>query len=127
MPTPNKTFRIGPVAIGNAAANILNGAVTSLAGPVGITLSQPVIFIKHLRALNKTASPGTITAYIGATGGSAAGTESIWMGKTVPANDSIDAYFGGQGLRLDSADFLTALANAVTTIVVEGEAEVGFS
>jgi hypothetical protein len=127
MPTPNKTFRFGPVAVANAAGNLLNGTVTSLAGPVGITLTQPVIYIKHLRAVNKTGAAATVSTYIGATGGSAAGTEVAWNAKSVPANDSVDVYFGGQGVRLDSADFLTGLASAAATITVEGEAEVGFS
>lgn len=127
MATPNKSFRIGPTAVTNAATNMLNGTVTSLAGPVGVTLTQPVIYIKHLRAVNKTAASHTISAYIGATGGSAAGTESIWNAKVVPANDAVDVYFAGAGLRMDSADFLTALADANTAIVLEGEAEVGFS
>lgn len=127
MPTPNKTFRFGPVAVANAAANLLNGTVTSLAGTVGITLTQPVIYIKHLRAVNKTGAAATVSTYVGAASGSAAGTEVAWNAKQVPANDSIDVYFGGQGLRLDSADFLTGVASAAATITVEGEAEVGFS
>lgn len=127
MPTPNKTFRFGPVAAANAAANLLNGAVTSLAGPVGVTLSQPVIYLKHVMATNKTGAAATVSLFIGATGGSAAGTECAWSAKQVPANDSIDKYFGGQGVRLDSADFLTGLASAAATITIEGECEVGFS
>lgn len=127
MPTPNKTFRFGPVAVANAAGNLLNGAVTSLAGPVGITLSQPVIYVKHLRAVNKTGAAATVSTYVGATGGSAAGTEVAWNAKQVPANDAVDVYFGGQGLRMDSADFLTGVASAAATITIEGEAEVGFS
>jgi hypothetical protein len=127
MPTPNKTFRFGPVAVANAAANLLNGTVTSLAGPVNLTLTQPVIYIKHLRAVNKTGAAATVSAFVGATGGSAAGTEVAWNAKQVPANDSVDVYFGGQGLRLDVADFLTGLASAAATITIEGEGEVGFS
>jgi hypothetical protein len=120
-------MRFGPVAVANAAANLLNGTVTSLAGPVNCVLTQPVIFIKHLRAVNKTGAAATVSTFVGATGGSAAGTEVAWNAKQVPANDSVDVYFGGQGLRLDSADFLTGLASAAATITVEGEFEVGFS
>jgi hypothetical protein len=127
MPTPNKTFRFGPTAVANAAANLLNGTVTSLAGTTGITLTQPVIYVKHLRAVNKTGAAATVSTYVGATGGSAAGTEVAWNAKQVPANDSVDVYFGGQGMRMDSADFLTGVASAAATITVEGEAEVGFS
>ena len=127
MATPNRTFRFGPVAVANAAGNLLNGNVTSLAGPVGVTLTQPVIYIKHLRAVNKTGAAATVSTYIGITGGSAAGTEVAWNAKSIPANDSVDVYFGGAGIRLDAADFLTGVASAATTITVEGEAEVGFS
>ena len=127
MATPNRTFRFGPTALTNAAANILNGTVTSLAGPVGVTLTQPVIYIKHLRAVNKTASNHTVSLYIGATGGSAAGTEFAWNATAVAANSSLDAYFSGSGVRLDSADFLTGNADANTAITIEGECEVGFS
>lgn len=123
----NRPFRFGPTAVANAAANLLNGNVTSLAGPVGITLTQPVLYIKHLRAVNKTGAAATVSTYVGATGGSAAGTEVGWNAKSVPANDSVDIYFGGAGLRLDSADFLTGLASAAATITIEGEGEVGFS
>lgn len=123
----NRPFRFGPTAVANAAANLLNGAVTSLAGPVGIALTQPVIYLKHLRAVNKTGAAATISTYVGATGGSAAGTEVGWNATSVPANSSVDIYFGGAGLRLDSADFLTGLASAAATITIEGEGEVGFS
>jgi hypothetical protein len=127
MTTPNRTFRFGPVAVANAAGNLLNGTVTSLAGPVGVTLTQPVIYIKHIRAVNKTVGAATVSTYIGATGGSAAGTEVAWNAKSIPANDSVDVYFGGSGIRMDSADFLTGVASAAATITIEGEAEVGFS
>jgi len=126
MPTPNKTFRFGPVAVANAAANLLNGAVTSLAGPVGLTLTQPVIYIKHMRAVNKTGTAATVSTYIGATGGSAAGTEFMWNATSIAANSSIDFYPGGAGVRLESTDFLTGAASAAATITIEGECEVGF-
>jgi len=127
MATANRTFRFGPLAVANAAGNLLNGTVTSLAGTVNITLTQPVIYLKHIRAVNKTGAAATVSLYVGATGGSAAGTEVAFNAKNVPANDSVDVYFGGAGLRLDSADFLTGLASAAATITIEGEGEVGFS
>jgi hypothetical protein len=119
----NKSVRIGPVALTNAAANILNGTVTSLAGPVGITLTQPVITLKHIRLVNKTASAGTASLFIGATGGSAAGTEFAFSAVPIPANSYVDWY---GVLRLESTDFLTGLANANTTITFNAEGEVGF-
>jgi len=119
----NKSLRVGPVALGNSAANIVNGNVTSLAGPVGVTLTQPVITLTHIRVVNKTAGPVTVTLYIGATGGSAAGTEFAWNGTAVAANSFVE-WFGK--LRLESADFLTGLAGAATSLTFEAEGEVGF-
>lgn len=115
----NKIFRIGPTPLTTSAVNQLNPPAAS--GGVGVTSGQYVI-LRRLRAVNKTGTPATISTYIGATGGSAAGTEFPWNGKTVPANDAID-WVGA--VRLDVADFLTALASAGTTITLEGEGEVG--
>lgn len=119
----NKSLRVGPVALANAAANILNGAVTSLAGPVNVTLTQPVITLSHIRLVNKTAGAVTATLYIGATGGSAAGTEYAFNGTSIPANSYVDWY--GR-LRLESTDFLSGLAGAATSITFQAEGEVGF-
>jgi hypothetical protein len=119
----NKSLRVGPVAMSNAAANILNGAVTSLAGPVGITLTQPVITLRHIRIVNKTAGAVTATLYIGATGGSAAGTEFAFNGYSIPAN-SYAEWVGN--LRLESTDFLTGLASAATSLTFQAEGEIGF-
>lgn len=119
----NKSLRVGPAALAAAAANILNGAVTSLAGPTGMTLTQPVLTLTHIRIVNKTAGPVTATLYIGATGGSAAGTEFAYNGTSIPANSYVDWY--GK-LRLESTDFLTGLAGAATSLTFEAEGEVGF-
>ena len=120
----NKKIRFGPTAITNAASNMVNCAITSLAGPTGYTQTQPYLIINHIRVVNKTSSAHTVSMFIGATGGSAAGTEFMGGTKTVPANDSIDWY---GALRLDSADFLTALADANTTLVFEAEGEIGIA
>ena len=122
----NKQIRVGPSFVSNAAANILNGTVTSLAGPVGVTLVQPVLYVKHIVLTNKTAGGVTCTLYVGTTAGSTAGTEIMGQGQTIAANSSIERYFGGSGLRLDSADFLTGIAGAASSIVFEAECEVGF-
>lgn len=120
----NRPFRFGPVAVANAAANILNCNVTSLAGPVGFTLTQPYIIIKHIRIVNKTAAAVTFSGYLGATGASAAGTEIIGSGLSIPANNYIDWY--GQ-LRLDAADFFVGVASAASSLTIEGEGEIGLS
>lgn len=119
----NKSLRVGPAALAAAAANILNGAVTSLAGPTGVTFTQPVLTLTHIRIVNKTAAPVTASLFIGATGGSAAGTEFAYSGTSIPANSYVDWY--GK-LRLESTDFLTGLAGAATSLTFEAEGEVGF-
>lgn len=121
----NKRLNIQPVAVTNAASNMLNPTLTSAAGGVGIVCTQPYVLIRHIRAVNKTAASHTISMYKGATSGSAAGTEFAWNATVVPANSFIDWY--GE-LRLDTGDFLTALADANTSIVLNfDQAEIGFA
>lgn len=120
----NKPVRFGPTAVTNAAADWINPTVTSLAGPKGFTMTAPYVLVTHIRVVNKTVASHTFSAFIGATGASAAGTEFMGSAKVVPANDYIDWY--GR-LRLDAADFLTILADANTALVVSGEGEVGLS
>lgn len=119
----NRTFRCGPVALAAAAANILNGAVTSLSGPVGVTLPQPVLTITKVTVVNKTGGSVNATLYIGATGGSAAGTEYLCNATPIAANSYMERYCK---TRLDSTDFLTGLASAATSLTIEIEGEVGF-
>ena len=120
----NKTFRAGPTALTASAANLLNSTVTSLAGPVGITLTQPYLIVRHIRIVNTSAASATFNLYIGATGGSAAGTEFMGAGTSVAANAAIDWY--GQVL-LNAADFLTGKASiASNTLIITFEGEVGF-
>lgn len=77
--------------------------------------------IKQIHIANATGIAATATLYVGATGGSAAGTELL-KGKSIPANDYIDLFFS-PGLRMASTDFLTGLAGTATalTITVSGE------
>lgn len=117
----NKPFRLGPIAVTNAVTNALNPGTTT-GGVNSGTPENLYIILTHMRATNKTAAPHTISTYIGATGGSAAGTEFPWNGKVVPANDSVDWY--GR-VRMDVADFLTMIADANTSIVLQAEGEIG--
>jgi hypothetical protein len=118
-----KPFRFGPVALTNAAANLLNpGTIT---GGVNMGSGNVVILLRHLRIVNKTNAAHNYTLYIGGTGGSAAGTEFSGVAKNVPANDAVDHPMGGPGVRLDAADFLTGLADANTALVIQGEGEIG--
>ncbi len=120
----NKVINIPPVYLANAAGNLLNSAITSLAGPVGYTQTQPYIVLKHIRLVNKTAGAVTATLYKGATGGSAGGTEFAFGGVSIPANSYVDWY--GQA-RFDSADFLSGVAGAANSIVFNAEGEIGLA
>lgn len=118
----NKIVRFGPVAMANTATNILNPP--TLTGGTGLagTNSATYLILRHIRIVNKTAGAVTASLYIGATGGSAAGTEFLGTAISVAANSYIDWY--GM-VRLDSADFLTGLASAATSLTIEGEGEIG--
>jgi hypothetical protein len=122
----SKVFRFGPLALTNAAANILNpgtttGGVNSTAAPYG----NLRILLKHIRVVNKTAGAVTVSLYLGATGASAAGTEFAFNAVSVPANSYVDWY--SPGVPMDSSnanDFLTGLASANTSLTIEGEGEI---
>jgi hypothetical protein len=121
----NKSFRFGPVAMSNTlTTNILNCNVTSLAGPVGFTLTQPYIILRHIRIVNKTAGAVTFSLWLGATGANAAGTEVIGQATSIAANSYFDWY---GALRLDAADFLVGGASALTSLSIQGEGEIGIS
>lgn len=121
----NKSFRFGPVALTTTlTTNILNPNVTSLAGPVGFTLTQPYILLRHIRIVNKTAGAVTFSLWLGATGANAAGTEVIGQGYSVAANSAFDWY---GLLRIDAADFLVGGSNTTTALSIEGEGEIGIS
>lgn len=118
----NKVIRFGPAALANAAANILNPP--TLTGGTGLagTNTNSYLIIRHIRIVNKTAGAATFSLYIGATGGSAAGTEFMGTATNVPANSQVE-WFGM--VRLEPADFLSGLASAATTLTIQGEGELG--
>jgi hypothetical protein len=121
----NKVIRFGPVALTTTlTTNIVNPNVTSLAGPVGFTMTQPYVILRHVRIVNKTGGAVTCSFWLGATGGNVAGTEVIGQGLSVPANSYVDWY---GLLRLDSADFLVGGASANTSLSFEAEGEIGVS
>jgi hypothetical protein len=118
----NKILRMGPVALGAAAANVINPpTITGGTGLAG-TNTATYIVLRHIRIVNKTAGSVTATCYIGATGGSAAGTEFAFNATPIAANSYVDWY--GM-VRLDTADFLTGLASAGTSLTFEAEGEIG--
>jgi hypothetical protein len=118
-----RQFRFGPTALTTSAANILNGTVTSWAGPVGVNpaLSGVVLIVKRIRIVNKTASAVTFSLFVGATGGNAAGTEVVGSLMPVAAYATYDWY---GFVPLVAADFLTGLASANTSLTIQGEGTV---
>lgn len=119
----NRPLRVGPVALtATLGTNILNTAITSLAGPVGYTQTQPYALLTHIRVVNKTAAAHTVSLFIGATAGSAAGTEFAFSAYSIPANSYVDWY--GR-VRLEPGDFLTGGADAITSLTFEAEGEIG--
>jgi hypothetical protein len=121
----NRTISVGPVALTTTlTTNIFNCALSSVAGPVGLTLTQPFVILRHIRIVNKTGTAATFSLYKGATGANTAGTEVIGSGTTVAANSYFDWY--GM-LRFESTDFLVGGAGTATALTFQAEGEVGFS
>lgn len=107
-----KAFKDGPEYVASSATNIYV--------PTAATVAR----VRHIHLCNKDSSSRTVTLYIGATGGSAGGTE-ILKDKTIAVGDTYDLYFPA-GLLLTATDFLTGLCSAATavTITTSGELEV---
>ena len=105
------------------------GTLASIAGPAFIASSVANIYtppastiytvIRHIHVVNVTASAVTFTMYIGATGGSAAGTQ-LFAGQSVPANSPFDYYCVRKML---STQFLTAVASSGSSLVIDVEGE----
>lgn len=107
--TPKKLY--GPAYLTNSAANLYVPSSSIIYGLVG-----------HIRLCNTDTAGIAVTLYVGATGGSAGGTE-ILPTVTVAANSVLDVYFPA-GLKLLSTQFLTGLAattNKVTITIMGGE------
>ena len=98
----------GPAYIANAAADIYTPPASTI-----------YTVIQHIHVANKTAGAVTFTLYVGATAGSAAGTE-LFGAKSVAANDVYDYYCR---LKMISTDFLSGLASAASSLVITVEGE----
>jgi hypothetical protein len=106
------------------------GTIKRIAGPAYLAASVADIYtppassiytlIKHIHIANVTGTAATFTLYVGATAGSAGGTE-LAKAESVPANSHVDLYF--TNLRLASTDFLSGASGTASalTIVVMGE------
>lgn len=118
----NKAIRLGPVAVASSVGNLFNPPTLTggVNPPSGSTNAYYIL--KHIRVVNKNSIAVTMTAYIGATGGSAAGTEFAWNGYSIAANSYVDWY---GAVRLEPADFLTGVASVATSLTIEAEGELG--
>lgn len=118
-----KQIRFGPVALTTSlTTNILNpGTTTGGTGMPG-TSTNLYFLVKHIRITNKTSSAATLSLWIGATGGNAAGTEFLGLGLSVAANSYVDWY---GALTLDVADFLVGGSGTATALTIQGEGEIG--
>lgn len=120
----NKAIRLGPVAVANAVGNLFNPpTLTGGVNPPGTSTASYYV-LRHIRIVNKTAGAVTFSGYIGATGASAAGTEFLGTALSIAANSYVDWY--GM-VRLDTADFLTGVASAATSLTIEAEGEMGIA
>ncbi|HEY6022261.1 MAG TPA: hypothetical protein VIY48_21105 [Candidatus Paceibacterota bacterium] len=121
----NKIINIAPVALTNTlTTNILNCNITSLSGPVGMTMTQPYLIITRIAVVNKTTSTATFSLWKGATGANAAGTEVVGQATPVAANSS---FVLNCRMRMDAADFLVGGAGTATALTIQIEAEIGVS
>lgn len=120
----NTKLNFEPVYVAAAAANLFNCAVTSMGGPVGLTLGQPYALLTHIRLTNSDTAARTVTLYKGATGASAGGTQFAFAGIVIPANSYVDWY--SNGARFASTDFLTGVCDVASKVIITIEGEVGF-
>ena len=121
----NKILNIEPIALSASAANLLNSNIASLTGPVGFTMTQPYIIIKHMRIVNNDSVAHTAKLFKGATGASAVGTEFAFGGGVSIAGASYVDWYGQA--RFDAADFLTGLADTANKLTLNIDAEIGVS
>jgi hypothetical protein len=122
----NRPARFGPAAMATAVANLLNCALTSNSGPVGISSPASLalyLLITHIRLVNTAASGATASLFIGSTATSATAAAFAFNGYSIAANSYVDWY--GR-VRLDAADYLTGFASA-TTVTWQAEGEIGIN
>ena len=122
----NRAARFGPGAMATAVANLLNCALTSNSGPLGISSPASLalyIIITHIRLVNTAAAAQTVSLFIGTTATSATAAAFAFNGYSIAGNSYVDWY--GR-VRLDAADYLTGLSSATTT-TWQAEGEIGIN
>lgn len=101
-------FKDGPAYVASSIADLY------------VPGSGTYALIKHIRLINKDASARTVSLYVGATGGSAGGTEietpTFSLTAAGVAGSTRDIYFPA-GLKLTATDFLTGVASSASTVV----------
>ena len=107
----------------------MGGTLKRIAGPAYIAAAAADIYvppaatiytvIRHIHIANRSAAAVTFTLYVGATGGSAAGTE-LFKDVNVPIAGFFDWY---TTLKMTSADFLSGIASVVSSLVITVEGE----
>jgi hypothetical protein len=105
------SWKAGPAYMNSAAADIAG------VNPAANTYRK----IFHIHLTNTDVAARTVSLYIGATGGSAGGTE-ILKAKSIAASDVFDMYFPA-GLRIVAADFLSGLASVINIVTIEVNGE----
>ena len=121
----NKIIDLGPVALTSVTTtNIWNFNVTSLVGPVGFTLTQPMVIIRFIRIVNRSGTAAWFSFWLGATGANLAGTEVIGNGFSIPGNFSFQT---SDALRMDATQFLVGGASVNNALTLMASAEIGWS
>lgn len=118
----NKRLFIPPVAANVTTTTLLiGGGMTTITGPTGFTATQYYILIRHIRAVNTSASTGyTVTMFYG----TASTLAAIWSATPVAAASYLDWY--GE-IRLDGG--VTSLWGGASNAAVFynfDDAEIGF-
>ena len=103
-----------------------SGAIKKISGPAFLAAAAADIYtppnaavftvINHIHIANVTAGAVTFTLFVGATGGSAAGTQ-LFAAYSVAANSTYD-WYSSPGMKLTSTEFLTGLASAATSLTI---------
>lgn len=100
--------RFGPAYLAASAADIYTPPASTI-----------YTVIRHIHIANVTAGAVTFTLYVGATGGSAAGTE-LFKGVSIAGNSYFPYYMS---MKMLSTDFLSGLASAGSSLTIELEVE----
>lgn len=113
----------GAANTGGTVPAINTALPITIPGPTGILVPQMYVVVKHIRVVNRTGSPISVSMYKGASAAQVNGTEYAFAGVQVGANSFQDSYTQS---RFDGADFLTGIATGVglTALI---DAEIGVS